>query len=109
MWLQRNNKEMACFTTPDAASRALEPYLTPFLWHLGPFLWPLQRMLDADWNLRRCAATHPTRTPLAQSEWTTTAGPVYNGIVTQTVDLGVIATGCVRCRQKVMAWPGLAW
>lgn len=52
-WLQRNNKDMNCFTGASNEDRQIQHYLKHYLWRDGPFLWPLSDMVQAQWNLRR--------------------------------------------------------
>lgn len=60
-WLQRTYDYGTCLSTPvDALSKSdrelvvkLDKLMSRYLWRLGPQMWSLQRMLDAEHNLRR--------------------------------------------------------
>lgn len=51
-WLQRT-RDMDCFQGTDEVDRRIQKHLKKYMWRLGPYLWPLQSMLDANHNLRR--------------------------------------------------------
>jgi len=51
-WLQRT-RDMDCFQGTDEVDQRIQKHLKKYMWRLGPYLWPLQSMMDANHNLRR--------------------------------------------------------
>ena len=89
-WLQRN-RHMQCFEGADEEDRQAQVYLKKYLWKPGPYLWPLNIVLDHQYTMRYnytshfCehhmglgAATHLSSTSDPVEYWLKACGTVEN-------------------------------